>query len=159
VTETTQQRVTHARLAAGPLLGNITVTFASPTFFSQNGADSVIPDPRLVAGSWRRRWNMSLPSGDPLAIDDDAWRTTHKALILAGYDLRTQDVDAGHGRERSGFTGVATLRLARNAPPAARAVFGTLARFAGYCGTGAQTTHGFGATTVSPSGSGSGEDG
>jgi CRISPR-associated endoribonuclease Cas6 len=150
VTESTQRRVTHAALAAGPALPAVTVRFTSPVFFSQNGVDVLVPDPRLVAGSWRRRWNSSLPDGDRLAITDDAWQATHRGLGLAAFDLRTQTRDSGHGRDRSGFTGTATLRLARTAPPAARQLLGTLARFAEYCGTGAQTTHGFGATTLIP---------
>ena len=155
VTESTQRRITHARLAAGPAMPAVTVTFASPTYFSQNGADVVLPDPRLIAGSWRRRWNSSLPAADPLAVDDEAWRDLHRAIRLAAFDLRTVSHDTGHGRDRAGFTGSATLRLGRDATPSARAVLGTLARFAEYCGTGAQTTHGFGATVVSP-GSGDG---
>lgn len=111
--------------------------------------DTVVPDPRLIAGSWRRRWNASLPDGDPLAIGDEEWSATHRLLALAAFDLRTENRDTGHGRERAGFTGTATLRLARGAPEAVRKIFGTLVRFAEYCGTGAQTTHGFGATTVS----------
>ena len=72
----------------------------------------------------------------------------HRLLSLAAFDLRTGRRDTGHGRDRAGFTGTATLRLPGTAPAAARQIFGTLARFAAYCGTGAQTTHGFGATTV-----------
>ncbi len=149
VTESTQRRITRARLAAGPALGAVTIAFASPTYFSQNGTDVVLPDPRLIVGSWRRRWNCSLPDTDPLAVDDEAWRDLHRAVRLAEFDLRTLSHDTGHGRDRAGFTGSATLRLDRNATPLARAVLGTLSRFAEYCGTGAQTTHGFGATTVS----------
>src|SRR5579875_796548 len=148
VLESTQRRVTHAQLASGPAVGEATVTFGSPTFFSRNGTDVILPDPRLIAGSWRRRWNASLPPGDPLGIDDAAWMDAHRLLGLAAFDLRTSSRDSGHGRERCGFTGSATLRLAGSAPPAARQVLGTLARFAGFCGTGAQTTHGFGATTL-----------
>jgi CRISPR-associated endoribonuclease Cas6 len=124
-------------------------TFHSPTFFSQNGTHVVLPDPRLIVGSWRRRWNASLPPQDPLAIDDDHWRELHQALHLAAFGLRTQSRDAGHGHDQPGFTGTATLRLAKNATPAACHDFGTLARFAEFCGTGAQTTHGFGATSTS----------
>src|SRR5579875_1182140 len=156
VTESTQRRVTHAALATGPARGSITITFGSPTYFSQNGTDSVIPDPRLIAGSWRRRWNSSLPDADPLAVGDELWRQTHRWLRLPAFDLRTERRDTGHGRDRAGFTGTATLRLTRGAPATAGKVLGTLARFAGYCGTGAQTTHGFGATSVSP-GYGSGD--
>ena len=150
VTEITQHRVPHARLADKSAVRSITASFRSPTYFSQNGTDVVVPDPRLIAGSWRRRWNSSLPEGDPLVIGDDAWRETLQALRLATFDLRTETRDSGHGRDRTGFTGSATLRLKRDAPAVAGMVLGTLARFAEYCGTGAQTTHGFGATTVSP---------
>jgi len=149
VTESAQRRVTHATLAAGSPLTAATITFRTPTYFSQNGADTVIPDPRLIAGSWRRRWNASLSDAGSLAISDHEWTATHRLLKLAAFDLRTEHGDTGHGRERPGFTGTATLRLARNAPVAAGRIFGTLARFAEYCGTGAQTTHGFGVTAVS----------
>jgi CRISPR/Cas system endoribonuclease Cas6 (RAMP superfamily) len=144
----------HARqdkqFAAGPPLSAVTAGFASPTYFSQNGLDCVVPDPRLIAGSWRRRWNASLPDGDSLTVGDDAWRATIPVLGLAAFDLKTQTRDSGHGRDRAGFTGSATLRLAKGVPAAARQVLGTLARFAEYCGTGAQTTHGFGATFLLP---------
>jgi CRISPR/Cas system endoribonuclease Cas6 (RAMP superfamily) len=46
------------------------------------------------------------------------------------------------------MTGWLSLRMARNRTPEAAPVLGTLARFAEFCGTAAQTTHGFGATTV-----------
>jgi CRISPR-associated endoribonuclease Cas6 len=152
VLESTHRRVSHAALAAGPRLSEVTVEFGSPTFFSRDGADLLLPDPRLMADSWQRKWNVSLPAGDDLLIDDDAWREARRLVSLAGFDLRTAGRDAGHGRPRaSGFTGTATLRLDRAAPPAVRGMLGTLSRFAEYCGTGAQTTHGFGATKLVPS--------
>jgi CRISPR-associated endoribonuclease Cas6 len=152
VTESTQRRVTHAALASGAAVREVTVSFGSPVFFSQNGTDVLLPAPRLIAGSWRRRWNASLPPGISLVISDDVWTQTHRLLGLDAFDLRTSKRDAGHDRERAGFTGTATLRLARNAPVAARQVLGTLARFAEFCGTGAQTTHGFGVTTLRAAG-------
>jgi CRISPR-associated endoribonuclease Cas6 len=150
VTEAAHRSVSHARLASGPPIGSAALAFKSPVFFSQNGTDVVIPDPRLIAGSWRRRWNASVPDA-ALEVGEDAWRDTHRALHLADFDLRTQRRDSGRGRDRTGFTGTATLRLARDAPAAARGVLGTLARFAEFCGTGAQTTHGFGATMMAAS--------
>ncbi|HUZ26624.1 MAG TPA: CRISPR system precrRNA processing endoribonuclease RAMP protein Cas6 [Streptosporangiaceae bacterium] len=153
VPEITHRSVTHAALAAGPPLAVACLEFCSPTYFSQNGSDVVLPDPRLIAGSWRRRWNASLPDDDVMRIDDDAWHGLHRAIRLTSFDLRTRRMDSGRGHERAGFTGTATLRLDRDAHAAARQVLGTLVRFAEFCGTGAQTTHGFGATRVrSPSG-------
>jgi hypothetical protein len=152
VTEARHRQVSHAQLAAGPPLGSAVVTFRSPTYFSQNGSDVVIPDPRLIVGSWWRRWNASLPEGDVLAIAEDAWQAVLRMVRMTAFDLRTERRDSGRGHERSGFTGSATLRAVKDAPTAVRAVFGTLLRFAEFCGTGAQTTHGFGATSVSVSG-------
>lgn len=151
VLESAQRRVSRAALAAGPPVTEVMVEFGSPTFFSRGGADLLLPDPRLMADSWQRRWNASLPAGDGLLIDDDAWQRARCLVSLAGFDLRTAERDAGYGRPRaSGFTGTATLRLDRDAPPAVRAMLGTLSRFAEYCGTGAQTTHGCGVTRLVP---------
>jgi CRISPR-associated endoribonuclease Cas6 len=146
VTDVAYRPATHEELAGGPGLDGTQLTFLSPTYFSQNGTCVVVPEPRLIAGSWRRRWNASLPDESPLRIGDDIWREINQALSMATYDLQTERMDSGRGYARQGFTGHATLRLAKSAPATARSAFGTLVRFAEFCGTGAQTTHGFGAT-------------
>jgi hypothetical protein len=148
VTDVAYRPATHAELASGPLLQGARLAFHSPTYFSQNGTDVVLPDPRLIVGSWRRRWNASLPDGDALAIGDDAWRAINRAIRLTAFDLRTQRMDSGRGRERAGFTGTATLRLDKDLSSIVQAQFGALMRFAEFSGTGAQTTHGFGATSA-----------
>ena len=51
VTESTQRRVTHAALAFGAAVREVTVGFRSPVYFSQNGTDVLVPDPRLIVGS------------------------------------------------------------------------------------------------------------
>jgi CRISPR-associated endoribonuclease Cas6 len=148
VTEARHRSVSHAQLAAGVPLQTATVEFRSPAYFSHNATGVVLPDPRLIAGSWRRRWNASLAEGDPLAVGEAAWRETHTGLRLAEFNLCTERRDSGRGHDTTGFTGSVTLRLAKQAPPGARRVLGTLVRFAEFCGTGAQTTHGFGATSI-----------
>jgi CRISPR-associated endoribonuclease Cas6 len=148
VTDLAFRPALHKDLAAGPPLTEAQLTFSSPTYFTQNGSHVVLPDPRLIAGSWRRRWNTSLPDQDSLTIGDDQWRDLHHALRLTAFDLHTESRDAGHGHPQTGFTGTATLRLDKNAPTATRQAFGTLTRFAEFSGTGAQTTHGFGATSI-----------
>jgi len=147
VTETSYRMVTHAQLAASLGSGCAQVTFHSPAYFTQSGTDTVLPDPRLIIGSWRRSWNSSLPAGHELRISDEEWRDIHRAARLTTFHLRTVTMDSGRGYARSGFAGTATLRLAKEATTESVARFATLARFAEFCGTGAQTTHGFGATT------------
>jgi CRISPR-associated endoribonuclease Cas6 len=78
-------------------------------------------------------------------IEDEVWTTAKRMIELRSFDLRTVKRDGGHGGEVSGFVGTATLRtLSADLTD----VFSPLLRFAPYCGTGAQATHGFGATTV-----------
>jgi hypothetical protein len=135
-----------AALADGPPSDGVRLDFRSPVYFSHDGSRVVTPDPRLIAGSWRRRWNAY--ADENLTIPDEDWHAITHSLRLTDFDLRTQSHDTGYGRNRQGFTGTATLRLDKTVTPQARAQFTALARFAGYSGTGAQTTHAFGATTA-----------
>lgn len=146
-TDVALQPVTHAQLAAVPAIDGIRLTLLSPAYFSQNGAHVTEADPRLIAGSWRRRWNASLPAGSDLEVNDQQWRDVHLALHLTGSGLRTMVRDTGY-RPQQGLVGAATLRLESGVSPETRRAFGVLASFAEYCGTGAQVTHGFGATKV-----------
>jgi hypothetical protein len=151
VTDMALRPASHAELADGSVVDTADVVFRSPTYFSQNGAHVVVPEPRLIVGSWRRRWNASLFQDEELMIGEELWRHLHPALTLTRYKLGTASRDSGHGRTRAGFAGTATLRLARDAPADVLHAFGALVRFADFCGTGAQTTHGFGATSKSSS--------
>jgi len=145
VTDLALHPVSFADLAGGPPCGGARLDFHSPAYFSQNGSRVVSPDPRLIVGSWRRRWNACADAA--MAISDEQWRVISRSVRLSEFDLRTQRRDTGYGRDQQGFTGSATLRVDRNAPSEARAQFIALARFADFSGTGAQTTHGFGATS------------
>jgi hypothetical protein len=149
VVEVQQRDASFVRLATGPAGTSATLQFRSPTYFSHNGQDLVVPEPRLILGSYRRRWNESLPPGFALQISDELWQRTHRAAQLVAYDLHTAAMDSGRGHQRVGFVGAVTLALAAATPVEVRSAFSTLIRFATYSGTGAQTTHGFGATTSS----------
>jgi CRISPR-associated endoribonuclease Cas6 len=144
-----EHKATYAELATSPAADTATLTFHSPTFFSQDGKDVVLPDPRLILGSYRRRWNDTLAAGSVLRVGDEVWKQLHHAAGLSAFELRTAQMDSGYGRSRVGFVGTAALRLGREASAQVRGVFAALVRFAAYAGTGAQTTHGFGATTSS----------
>ena len=114
-------------LASGPPAIGVRLDFRTPTYFSQNGTRVVTPDPRLIAGSWRRHWNTHADPG--LHIPDEDWRTITQSLRLTEFDLTTQPRDTGYGRTRHGFTGTATLRLDKTVTPETRAQFTALARY------------------------------
>lgn len=146
VTNLALRPLSYADLAGGPACVGARLEFRSPAYFSQSGSRTVTPDPRLIVGSWRRRWNAC---ADPsMAISDERWRAINQCIRLSEFDLRTQRRDTGYGRDQQGFMGTATLRVDRSASVEARAQFTALARFADFSGTGAQTTHGFGATSA-----------
>jgi hypothetical protein len=146
VTESVRRSVTHAQLVATPPVLAARLLFRSPVYFSQNGSVSLSPDPRLILGSCRRRWNASVAGTEVMVVSEEVFREVHRATRLTAFELRTESMDSGRGHQRAGFTGAASLQLDATAPAEARSVFSTLVRFAGFCGTGAQTTHGFGAT-------------
>lgn len=146
VEEVTEQKDSFGALAAGPPALSGTLSFHSPTYFSSNGEDVRSPDPRLIVGSYRRRWNAAVPGSAPWVVDDDLWQRLSRSLCLTTFDLRTAGMESGHDRLGRGFIGTASLRLRPAVSNDLRAVFAALMRFATYSGTGAQTTHGFGAT-------------
>jgi CRISPR-associated endoribonuclease Cas6 len=145
VTDLAFRSTTHDELADAEQADGVRLTLLSPTYFSQNGAYATEPDPRLMVGSWRRRWNASLAAASGMLIDDSLWRDIHLALHVTGTGIRLEPRDTGY-RQQEGMVGTLTLRLEAGASPTVRQAFGALARFAEYCGTGAQVTHGFGAT-------------
>jgi CRISPR-associated endoribonuclease Cas6 len=125
---------------------SVRLDFGSPTYFAQNSTHVITPDPRLIVGSWRRHWNTHADPG--LQIPDEAAHTLTQSLRLTEFNLSTERRDSGYGHTRPGFTGAATIRLDKTAPAETRAQFTALSRYATFTGTGAQTTHGFGATTT-----------
>ena len=148
VTDLALKPMSFGELASGPPCTVTRVTFRSPTYFSHNGSRVVLPDPRLIVGSWRRRWNASVSTESDLMIPDESWRELNEALLLTEYDLHTERRDNGYGKQVQGFTGTAAIRLDQGTSGEAQHMFAALSRFAEFSGTGAQTTHGFGATSV-----------
>lgn len=157
VVEVDEDKTSYAELATSAPVDAVTVAFGSPTYFSSNGADLLGPEPRLIVGSWRRRWNAAQPADSALVIDDELWQRLHRSLRLTAFDLRTVEMDSGHGHPQTGFVGQATVGLLAGCSRELRSVLATLAGFASFAGTGAQTTHGFGATTSNLDSDGIGE--
>jgi CRISPR/Cas system endoribonuclease Cas6 (RAMP superfamily) len=147
ITDADEHKVSYAELAASAPVRSATLAFWSPTYFSHNGVDLFTPEPRLILGSWRRRWNHAHPPGSALLVDNDLWQRLHRALQLRAFALQTEEMDSGYRHPQTGFVGQATLALNKGSALELRSVLATLVRFASFAGTGARTTHGFGATT------------
>ncbi|MFF4128275.1 CRISPR system precrRNA processing endoribonuclease RAMP protein Cas6 [Microbispora rosea] len=138
----------YPELAAPSSATAATLTFHSPTYFSRDGRAEILPDPRLMLAGCHRRWNASISGTSPVRIADELARETIRSVCLRDYDLRTMHMDSGYQKDRPGFIGTVELSLPRDAPVVIRTTFATLIRYVAYCGTGAQTTHGYGATST-----------
>ncbi|MGW0084534.1 CRISPR system precrRNA processing endoribonuclease RAMP protein Cas6 [Streptomyces sp. NPDC003393] len=147
VTHTDLHSVSFAELATAPPAAEATLTFHTPTYFTRSGEPDLTADPKLILGGYRRRWNTGVGTASPLAIREDAWAELQPCLRVKHVHLTTTHRDSGYEYDRAGFTGNVTLALTRTATSPTRQLFAALIHFAPYAGTGAATTHGFGATT------------
>ena len=104
----------------------------------------VLPAPENYYGSWLNRWNICAPIG----IDERLLATVDSHVAIADCAGRTQHVELDRGRSFIGFVGEVSFEVLRPHLLAAgeMAALAALARFAGYCGTGVETTHGMGQT-------------
>jgi CRISPR-associated endoribonuclease Cas6 len=133
------QRYTLQAAAPPPRL---TLRFASPTVFRSDGANVPLPLPGLVFEGLARRWNAFAP----LQIPPEVRRFADEVMVIARYELRTEQVIFGEEGERGmypGFVGTCSYAFKTHD----RYWLGLahlLAAFALYAGVGARTTMGLG---------------
>ncbi len=141
----------HAALDAATPPQQWTLQFASPTCTrgaKLNGADVplLFPIPDRVLDSWRKGWNKFAP----FEIPEELAAGAAQSLRVTNYQLRTQtEKNRYNGKTEvplTGYTGES--RYNAYGPPAERAYFDLLFRFAFYRGTGFHTTQGFGQTQL-----------
>lgn len=148
----------YAALALGGPLRSAFFEWHSATYFSRNDRDLPLPDPVVAVRGWARRWNLFQPPSSPVVMDTVLVSEVLSAVIVTDPCIRPDALQYGVNKQTSkplvqhGFKGTARFALGSRAGGAAAEAFGTLARFAEYSGTGAQTTYGFGATTCDPDG-------
>jgi CRISPR-associated endoribonuclease Cas6 len=140
------EQVRFAELTATPPAWRADLEFVSPLYFSRNGRDHPLPDPVQILRSAIDRWNAHAP--DPLRIDDPTCRVLLGAVRLDAMAGETATTQVTATQRQVGFLGHARLSLPRHTPPPGPAVFAALLRYADIAGLGAQTTHGYGATTL-----------
>ena len=108
-----------------------------------------LPDPELAFTSWWHKWNCMM---DYLRREriPEALRDYLPLLAVARMAGRTERVLLDGSRPFIGFVGEISVKLLAPAamPAELRARLRALARFAEYCGTGAETLRGMGQTRV-----------
>lgn len=137
-TPTSPQQLWDAALPAG----EIHLHFSSPTVFRNKGGDLTTPEPRLVFGSFLRRWRAlaGYPFPDIGTLTDEA---AAAAVDLCAADLHWQQIELRAACHTT-FTGTAHYNLTGDAT--VRRALATLADYAAWCGAGARTGFGFGQT-------------
>lgn len=132
-------------LRSAPPPRSVTLRFASPTLFRQEGRDLPLPLPALVFGSYLARWNAFAPQALPAEVK----RYADECIALGRYALRSQLVSFEQGDKGAhvGFTGLVRFRFLVGDPFWMR-LMALLAAYAFWCGTGYRTTAGLGQTRL-----------
>ena len=123
-----------------PVPGKIALEFLSPTTFRSAGRNVPLPLPELVFGSLLDRWNAF----SPVHLDGELRRFAHERLAVSRYQLRTELVSVGGGKQ-VGFRGWCEYTALNRDAFWLRQVH-LLASFAFYAGVGYKTTMGLGQT-------------
>src|SRR5207244_3156939 len=104
VMQVAEERATYDELSGLGPLWECDFEFLSPTYFSRNGRDYLLPDPELIVHRLVDRWNDHVPDG-PLAVDDGMARGLASRIILKSHQLRTVRTQGHGGHCGSGFVG------------------------------------------------------
>jgi CRISPR-associated endoribonuclease Cas6 len=123
--------------------------FVSPTYFSRNGRDYLLPDAELLVRTAAYRWNSHSPAS--LAVGSGAVDHLAGRVVVSAHDIHTVVIPRWHGGGRRGFLGWVQLAV-RGSDHEAATLLARLVAFLGYAGAGAGTTHGLGALLVCKSG-------
>lgn len=119
----------------------INIEFLSPTSFRRKGRQYLFPEPRLVFGSWLRRWNTL---GAP-PVDEDFLDRIAEDVFVARYELATALIPFDKYKI-AGFRGSITYEASKSFTDDELRTLNTLADFSFFSGTGYKTTMGLGET-------------
>jgi CRISPR-associated endoribonuclease Cas6 len=115
--------------------------FCTPTLLLREGVPFPLPDPIVIFRQYLDLWNRF--SGIPL--DGALPSVLRESLLLKDFRLRARPVE-DRNQPATYFSGSATFRLRGRHPETVLKGFNTLADFAFFCGTGAETDRGRGMT-------------
>jgi CRISPR-associated endoribonuclease Cas6 len=133
---------------------SLVLEFSSPTSFhaaaqpAEKGEKPVnkiqlFPLPEIVFNAWQESWNLFAP----IRFVEKLHPYAEKYIAVSRYDLQT-DAAFYFGSPQIGFTGTCAYRFL-NSDPLLTRLCTMFARYAFYCGSGYQTTIGFGQTRLS----------
>ena len=122
----------------------LTLSFLSPTAFSQHRTYLPLPVPTLLFRSWLERWNhfSSVYLGG-----DELVGYLEESVALSRHRIQTQAFPVYKGSV-SGFMGTATLSILHRSDPLLAQVATLLGHYGQFAGSGMKTRLGMGHTTI-----------
>jgi len=115
------------------------------TFFKKAQTSYPLPDPWLMIGAWKNRWNSLLPARVGIEIPIENKRKSEKIQVRRA-NINTLRVQIADYQPNIAFCG--SVRLKWLGDEKELREFVALARFAEFSGTGAKTTMGCGVTRL-----------
>ena len=123
----------------------VRLRFHSPVALMSAGVYLPLPVPILLFRSWLERWDAF----EPVKLGDSSGASITRGVAVAPRVIRGTIWGADRIRIPA-FFGEADLRLLAGHDRVAAVLFGTLSQYAQYCGSGAKTALGMGATSLVP---------
>lgn len=122
----------------------LSLSFSSPTAFSQQRTYLPLPIPALLFRSWLERWNhfSSIYLGEQELIG-----YIEQSVVLSRHRIQT-NVFPIHNSNISGFTGNIRLSILKRGDPLIAQVTNLLAQYSEFSGTGIKTRLGMGRTRL-----------
>jgi len=116
--------------------------FVSPTTFRIGDADMPLPIPRLVFGSYLKKWNIYARD---FPLPEDLTEKTDEFVHISYHNIRSESIKDNRSRQ-TGFIGDVNFFISAKADALFIKAVNVLSNYAFYAGTGRKTTMGMGQT-------------
>ncbi|WP_461828894.1 CRISPR-associated endoribonuclease Cas6 [Aquifex sp.] len=139
VETTSYKEIYSSSQAANKLL----LRFITPTSFKSGKKVNILPEPKLIFTSLIKKWK----SFSDLELANNLEKIIEDAVVLSGYELKTEKVDLGSMGWFLGFVGKIYMRFQTQDKEVLK-WFNALLDFARFSGVGRKATMGFGVVRV-----------
>jgi len=139
-------RTSYPTLALSQFSPVVAMEFLAPTVVSQGGSSHLsLPSPAHLIRGWARKWNAFAPR--EMAIGEDTSSAVARNCRI-GAGARIETVECDQPTAMIGFVGIVPFEAVspKSWSAGERQAFAALTAFSQFCGSGARTMQGMGAT-------------
>lgn len=121
----------------------VLIKFVTPTSFKTGNKINLLPDPKTIFSGLIKKWKHF----SNVNTEENLLELINQAVIVSGYELKTQKVELESMGWFTGFSGKLYLNFQTNEEHVLRWI-NALLDFSEFCGIGRKTTMGFGKVKI-----------